>query len=290
MATSFDDLPVPVGVLAPPPPGAWRLERSEPPVDLVGYVAWLWAVSWDLTDLGPHRQATLPHPSAHLVIEDDRVTVHGPRRTRFERTLRGSGRVVAARFEPAGLRPFLAGPIGPLVDRQVPAAEVLGRDRVDRLSPAVATATIALHDDDLPAAMAALGAGLAGLRAEADVEVDRDAARRMTAVNQTVDLIASDRTITDLGGLAEATGSHPRRLQRDLAEHVGLGPKAIIRRYRLQEAAAAAVNEGAVDWAVLAARLGYYDQAHLIRDFTRTVGTAPATYARLHGPGATTLD
>ncbi|MGQ0774748.1 MAG: AraC family transcriptional regulator [Pseudonocardiales bacterium] len=30
----------------------------------------------------------------------------------------------------------------------------------------------------------------------------------------------------------------------------------------------------------MAAELGYADQAHLIRDFTATVGTSPAAYVR----------
>jgi AraC-like DNA-binding protein len=34
----------------------------------------------------------------------------------------------------------------------------------------------------------------------------------------------------------------------------------------------------AVDWAALAADLGYADQAHLTRDFTATVGVPPSRY------------
>jgi AraC-like DNA-binding protein len=35
-----------------------------------------------------------------------------------------------------------------------------------------------------------------------------------------------------------------------------------------------------VEWAHLAADLGYSDQAHLVRDFTQTVGVSPTAYAR----------
>ena len=42
----------------------------------------------------------------------------------------------------------------------------------------------------------------------------------------------------------------------------------------------AAHGGGDVDWADLAARLGYADQSHLIRAFTQLVGHPPATYAR----------
>ena len=36
---------------------------------------------------------------------------------------------------------------------------------------------------------------------------------------------------------------------------------------------------GEVDWAQLAVTLGYYEKAHMVREFSATVGTAPARYA-----------
>ncbi len=56
-----------------------------------------------------------------------------------------------------------------------------------------------------------------------------------------------------------------------------------MRRARLHEAAARADSGEIVDWARLAADLGYADQAHLTRDFTAAIGVPPARYAR---PGA----
>lgn len=54
----------------------------------------------------------------------------------------------------------------------------------------------------------------------------------------------------------------------------------MIRRYRLYEVAERAARSQTVDWAALAADLGYADQAHLVRDFTAAVGEPPGTYAR----------
>jgi AraC-like DNA-binding protein len=42
----------------------------------------------------------------------------------------------------------------------------------------------------------------------------------------------------------------------------------------------AADGPAAVDWAALAADLGYADQAHLSRDFTATLGVPPSRYHR----------
>jgi AraC-like DNA-binding protein len=80
--------------------------------------------------------------------------------------------------------------------------------------------------------------------------------------------------------LAEALGIGARRLQRIFAEYVGVGPKWVIRRYRMQEAAERAEARTGVDWATLSAELGYADQAHFTRDFSRVIGISPAQYAR----------
>ena len=62
-------------------------------------------------------------------------------------------------------------------------------------------------------------------------------------------------------------------------------PAEVARRLRLQEAAAAATTGAPVDWARLAAELGYCDQAHLVRDFRAAIGTPPARYAAMASEG-----
>lgn len=80
--------------------------------------------------------------------------------------------------------------------------------------------------------------------------------------------------------LAAELGLSVRSVQRLFAEYVGASPKWVLRRARLHEAATRAEQGTTVDWATLAADLGYADQAHLTRDFTATVGAPPARYAR----------
>ena len=64
---------------------------------------------------------------------------------------------------------------------------------------------------------------------------------------------------------------------------VGVGPKWIVRRSRVQDAAERVARGETVDWAGIAQELGYHDQAHLIRDFREQVGSTPAAYARQCG-------
>ncbi|KAA0075682.1 AraC family transcriptional regulator [Paraburkholderia sp. T12-10] len=59
-----------------------------------------------------------------------------------------------------------------------------------------------------------------------------------------------------------------------------MSPKWVIRRYRLQEVAQRLTTGHNVKLADLAAELGYFDQAHLARDFTRLFGCSPSNYRR----------
>ena len=92
--------------------------------------------------------------------------------------------------------------------------------------------------------------------------------------------IASDRSITAVEQLCERTGLNARALQRLFKNYVGIGPKWVINRYRLHEAIAQLQQGQAADWVELALSVGYFDQAHFIRDFRALVGCTPAQYAR----------
>jgi AraC-like DNA-binding protein len=57
----------------------------------------------------------------------------------------------------------------------------------------------------------------------------------------------------------------------------------VIRRYRLHDAADRLAEGESVNWPDLALDLGYFDQAHFIKDFKAIVGVPPAEYARSIG-------
>ena len=91
--------------------------------------------------------------------------------------------------------------------------------------------------------------------------------------------IVAEPALRRVGQLATDLETPVRRLQRLFADYVGVSPKWVIRRARLHDAALRAEQGGPVDWAELAADLGYSDQAHLTRDFTTIIGEPPARYA-----------
>jgi AraC-like DNA-binding protein len=80
--------------------------------------------------------------------------------------------------------------------------------------------------------------------------------------------------------VASAHAISVRAVQRLFAEYVGVGPKWVLQRYRLHEALARLQTGPDTDWARFALGLGYYDQAHFVRDFRALVGRTPAQYER----------
>jgi AraC-like DNA-binding protein len=79
--------------------------------------------------------------------------------------------------------------------------------------------------------------------------------------------------------LAARHAMSSRSLQRLFRRYVGVSPKWVLQRYRLHEAAERIAEGRDGDWAATALELGYFDQAHFIRDFKALIGASPAQYA-----------
>jgi len=248
-------------------PARWRQARYLPSDDLADLVEHYWTVAWDLVGREPHRQETLPHPSFHLVFEGEDARVYGVVTRKFARRLADRGRVVAAKFRPGAFRPFLGAPACTLADRTIPAVELFGPD-----ATAAARALERLDD----------GAALAAV--EEFVRRHRPPRDESAALaSRIVEQIAVDRTALSVAQVARRADLSVRALQRLFREYVGVGPKWVVKRYRLHEAVERAGGES-VDWPGLARELGYVDQAHFIRDFKSVVGRPPAAYRRAAAP------
>jgi AraC-like DNA-binding protein len=253
------------GVLRTPPDDAWSLDRFDPGPQLAPSAVWHWIVTWDLRGREPHHQATLPHPAPHVVVEEGGAWLYGPLTERFERTLAGVGRAVGLRFRPGAIRPLLKAPVSSIRDRRLPASVLPGLD-ARALTGAVEAAP---HPR---AAADAMEAAIVPL-------LPREPDPQAQLADRAVRLLEADRDVARAGQLAQRLHLSARSLQRLFADYVGLAPSWVIRRFRLHEAAAHATEGGDVDWARLAVTLGYYDQAHMVREFSAVVGTAPARYA-----------
>jgi AraC-like DNA-binding protein len=85
----------------------------------------------------------------------------------------------------------------------------------------------------------------------------------------------SNQPIPSIRAAASSFGRTSRWVQRTFAETVGLTPKMLVRIVRVQRVLRMARDNPAATWSSMAMHAGYYDQAHLIRDFHQLVGTSP---------------
>lgn len=236
--------------------GAWRAHQRHdfpaPSPDLACYVEYYWIVSWSYDE--PYRQLIVPYPNVHLTFQDGGATLNGVRSRHQIKTLVGAGGVLGVAFRPGAFRPFLGAAVATITDRTLDARDVLRGDLPE--SPDLA----AVEDF---------------LRAQHPQPDDRAA-----QAAQIVSAIATTPGLTRVDDVAREHGLTVRGVQRLFADHVGVGPKWVVRRYRLHEVTERLAQGGSIDWAALSAELGYADQGHFVRDFKAMFGETPTWYAR----------
>lgn len=235
--------------------GAWvRYQRHayhDASPALAPWVDRYWEAHWDYAE--PYRQKIVPYPQVHLSFGGGRADVNGVVSGHQYKILDGVNHVFGVAFRPGCFRPFLGASVSTITDKVVPAADVFGPDL-----PA---------EPDVPSVEAFLLARLPAPDPRAAEAAD------------VVALVAGTPAVTRVETLASECGVSVRGLQRLFAEYVGIGPKWVIRRYRLHEVTQRMAAGGEIDWAALAADLGYADQGHFIRDFKDMFGEPPTWYA-----------
>lgn len=94
------------------------------------------------------------------------------------------------------------------------------------------------------------------------------------------DRLADTAGQTSIGALADTLGWSRKHLVAQFHEHIGLPPKRIARILRFQRAIHLLTDQTATRWVDIALRCGYYDQAHLIKDFRQFAGCTPGEFDR----------
>jgi AraC-like DNA-binding protein len=226
--------------------------RVAPAPDLADIVEQHWVVAWDNRGREPVVQEVLPDPCVNLAVEPAGVLLYGVTSRRSRHVLAGAGRVVGTKFRPGGFSGFMPGPVSALADRVVPVPE-LERALAGESSTRRVIEIVTEH-----------------LRAQ---RPPPDPQRALVA-----DVVAAMRAAEPgarVADVAAGFGLAPRTLQRMFAAHVGAGPKRVLQRLRLQQAADR-LAEADGDLARLAVELGYFDQAHFAHDFRAATGRRPS--------------
>lgn len=242
------------------------LSRALPSPDLSHFVQHYWFTSWQLPKGESHAAETLPFPSAHMVTEKNSSAVYGVMTGKFSRCLTGSGHAFGIKFRPGAFYGFYGASVSFLTNRKVSFDAIFGQSGAvlsRRLIRGGARENWISHIEKF----------LAARMPKKDIIVEE--------VRNLVEQIMEDRNITRVEQIAAMMGMNLRSLERLFAKYVGISPKWVIQRYRLQEAARL-LAEGRETASALAADLGYFDQAHFIRDFKSVLGLTPAMYVALN--------
>ena len=92
-------------------------------------------------------------------------------------------------------------------------------------------------------------------------------------------VIAASSGAAPIGDLSAAAGVSSTHLAQRFKALVGVTPKRLSRSYRFTTTVLSIDPAGPVDWAALAGRAGYFDQAHFSHEFRKFTGLTPTRYA-----------
>jgi AraC-like DNA-binding protein len=243
------------------------------------WVEHYWTVQWRLPPRTSYRSSLVPVAQANLTVEwgdSRREGADGPgifvtgvvSRSRFDVALTGAGGVVGVKFRPGAVTALTGVDARRLRDRVLPGTGLFpAADELADLRP------------ELPDATDRLDAFLLPL-------TQRGNARELDVVGSVIAVLEASAPTMSAAELAERCGMGLRSLQRLCGRFIGVGPQWLVARARVH-AAIARLHAGDYDTlASLAVELGWFDQAHMGRDFSALVGESPGAYRDRAGPTA----
>jgi len=166
--------------------------------------------------------------------------------------------LIGIRFHPGGTAPFIRVPMYEVTD-QVVALDGVAPDLERKLL------RVSIDQPTMAARIATIEATLTSL-----ISVNKIISRSVVLAN----LIVESGGLLSVDRLARNAGISTRQLERKFLREVGLSPKLLGRILRFQQVFSA-VERCDNAWAPIAVDCGYYDQAHLIRDFNKFAQQTP---------------
>ena len=259
--------------LKDPSDGSHVMYRYEASAEFAGLLQRFWIPIWSVPPSQEAPQRVLQYPVCLIVITAQYARFYGVVSGLSTTTLAGEGWAVGLMCAPAAGFLIAKGPVAAYTDRFVDVRDVLGaygERLVDQVRAAMATdpGSTAAHR----VAMQAYGDALRQL-----LPIDPEG----ELVNRLVAFVEERNDVTRVAQLCAEFDLSERALQRLVHRRLGLTPKWLIQRRRLQEAAER-LRLQPTTLAEVAAALGYADQPHFIRDFSKVTSMTPGEFAAQH--------
>lgn len=266
---------VPEGIVIQKPEGVapYKEQLVPPPQSLIGLVQQFWRFEWALPDGVDVKSWVTPSGQANIVFQFEGARgwqgrVIGPRTKAFQSGKTGHGVLIGALLCPASLFYWTGREAKSLADAYPRLEEVFG------LPGNTVVQSICEAMDDFHKQVEVLSAFL-----EPQWSAKKEAESRWAS--EVFAEIASADDVTCISKLAEKFDCSERTIQRLFDRHIGISPKFLVRTRRFQGAVKTMMNRAAIDWADLSLSLGYYDQAHLLKDFRDITGRCPSELGQL---------
>jgi AraC-like DNA-binding protein len=256
--------------LVDPADRTFTIDRYPVAEDLASLARRFWVPVWAVPPGEESPQQVLQYPVCLLIVTDAYARFYGVVSGLSSTTLEGRGWGVGLMFQPAAGHLLTGRPVRELTDRSIGLAEVTGLDGA-KIVGGIREA-MAADPSDPARHRQARSVVEAGLRHHVPID---DEGR---LVNEIVDHVEGSPELLRVDELCERFAIAERTLQRLLHKRIGLSPKWLIRRRRLQEAAERLRDAGA-GLSGIATDLGYADQAHFTRDWRRATGLTPSQFA-----------
>ena len=267
----------PRGPLLPIGTGRAHVERIDPSPRLRELVTHFWVATWEIPVGAEHEQRVLTYPACNLVVENGTGTLYGPVTRLSIRRLAGTGSALGVLLRPATGALLSPRPMPEIVDSSIPAS-ACGMDQAASIDAALRSGGTPERSREV-AIREFEGWLLARLPDGADE--DGLLLNRICRDVETTPGLQRVQQLTDRWQISE------RRLQRLVRSRLGITPKWLLQRHRLQEAAQQIGRGMGPDLSRLAYALGYADQAHFTRDFSSVTGMSPGEYMRQVDSGTT---
>jgi AraC-like DNA-binding protein len=235
---------------------------------------------WLLSDAPEHRRERIvPSGTVELVINlhEDDFRIYDPvsgkeRRFRgaivsgcysagFDIDTRAHSLVLGVHFNPGGAGSVLGVPPGKLANRHVGLDDLWGENATELRERLCAAPSVQQRLELLDQALVARLP---------------DRPQRRLAVS--AGLAELDHPGVEVGHLARELDLSRRRFIEVFTEDVGMTPKRYSMVRRFQRALARALQSPPTAWVQIALECGYFDQAHLCRDWAKFTGMSPGEY------------
>jgi AraC-like DNA-binding protein len=230
-----------------------RYLEQPPPAPLAPWVECVWTV--ESAEAIP-AYGVAPDGCLDIISSSEGLRVVGAMTVERRYDFAGPTRICGLRFRPGMAGDFLEAPPAELTNQELPLEDLWG-------SPARALADRIAGAPSLTAAAAELARALRPPETGPDPVAKAIAAMAAAHGDVDVDAVASHANLS------------PRQFRRRCLEAAGLTPKHLCRILRFRHAAGLAACAPGLPWALIAADAGYFDQAHLIRDFREFTGRSP---------------